>query len=267
MSIRGIKPPPVTVELLHKWLKAGRGSGEGKDYQPWLTAEKTLTMSHSGKKVCPLTGRELRSHLSDGEQGIFLGAIRDPNTIDTRENFPLSTVLTLKICDEMGVPHLGGNDGTAFLPFTTDLLVTRKVPPKYVALTFKLRHVLKKPRDCTSLFVEHTYWSLFDVPFLVVTDVEVATNELISLRWLCPAHLPQTRKGPTKKLIAEFYREAAEADWSPPLMHVVRTISKKLKIDSGQGLELLKLLVWDGSIKCDLSRRITGDICNAVNFD
>jgi hypothetical protein len=267
MSIRGIKQPPVTVELLHKWLKEGRGSGEGKDYKPWLTAEKTLTPSHSGKGKCPLTGRETRSHLSDGEEGVFLGAIRDPSTIDARENFPLSTVLTLKICDEMGVPHLGGAGGTAFMPFTTDLLVTRKVPPKYVALSFKPRHRLKKPKDCASLFVEHVYWSLFDIPFLVATDLEVTDNELISLRWLCPADLPQTRNGPTRKLVAEFYREAADADWSPPLMQVVRAISKKLEIDSGEGLEIFKLLVWDGSINCDLSRRIKGDICYAVNFD
>lgn len=267
MSISKRKAEPVSVELMQKWLREGRGSGEREAYWPWHTAERTPTPSHSGKLACPLTGRALRSFLSEGEEGLFLGALRDREISDARENFPLGTTLTERICLAFRIEHPGGkNPANALLPFTTDLLVSRRSPPRYVALTTKPRETLRRPKECLSLFVEHVHWSLFGVPFFAATELEMPKKSLMSLRWLRPARLPEALSDADAALAAAFYREACDADWSAALILVVRAISSRLHIEAERGLEIFKTLVWDGSFECDISRGITDQTRNAVTF-
>lgn len=268
MSISKRKAEPVSVELMQKWLREGRGSGEREKYREWHTAERTPTPSHSGKLPCPLTGRELRSFLSEGEEGLFLGALRDCDISDARENFPLATTLTERICLAFRFPHPGGtNPANALLPFTTDLLVSRRSSPRFVALTTKPRETLRRPKDCLSLFVEHVHWSLLSVPFFAATELEMPKGSLKSLRWLRPERLAEDVSAADAALAGAFYREACDADWSNALILVVRAISSRLHIESERGLEVFKTLVWDGTIECDISRGITDQTRYAVTFD
>jgi len=262
MSIRNEKPPTVSSRQLKNWLEQGRGTGSGAAYKPWHTTENIDTPSHSGEYLCLLSNR-VRYFLSEGEEGLVYGVLRDKDVTDARENVALATDLTERICQGFGIRHptYGGPD-EVLMPFTTDLLVTRRAAPIFVALSFKKRKAISNAKHCASLFVEHAYWSLHQVPYLVATELEVTDNAVGSLRFL----RPEQRDKPVEPgTYEEFLRRARAADWSGPLLHTVRTISRVMNIKSDLGLQVFKSLVWDGRLECDLERKVHAQLRNAVS--
>lgn len=260
MSISG-KQPEVSAETLQGWIERGIGSGTGKSYKPFQTAHNTTTPSHSGYYTCLITGRE-RSYLSDLEDGLALACSRDRYVIDMRENFPLSTGLTSRICESLGVDHRrSAGKGNPLYPYTTDLLLTRDAPPYSIAFSAKQRKHLRCYKDWGSLLIEYVYWSLHKVPFFVVTEFELSKNAIESLRFLVPAASGFFEQSLERN---RFIKEAQQADWSRPLIEVVREISAVAKISSDSGMSAFKDLVWSRKLECDLERRIHKDIRNAV---
>lgn len=264
MSIRNEKPRTVSAKLMQSWLEQGRGMGSGPSYRGWHTTENTDTPSHSAREKCPFENR-IRDFLSDGEEAQCYGAYRDKAVIEARENLPLATTLTKRICEEFGRAHpvYKGPD-KVLMPFTTDLFLTRSSHPKRVALSFKLRDHLKNSKEYFSLMVERTFWALHDVPFMTATDLELTGNARKSLVFLRPDK-PRDQGSPSEQeLRAKFYLAACDSDWSRPLIVVVREISETLRIDSSVGLQIAKRLLWDGDLDCDLERGLDTTCRNAV---
>jgi hypothetical protein len=254
----------VSAKLMQSWLEQGRGMGSEKSTRGWHTTENMDAPSHSAREKCPFEGR-YRDYLSEGEEGLYYGAYRDKDVVEARENVLLSSSLTWRICKELGKPHpvYRGPD-KVLMPFTTDLLISRSKSPKTVALSFKLREHLKTSREYLSLMVERAYWALHDVPFAVATDLELPKSVRESLRFLRPEQPRLQGTAAEQELRAKFYRAACKADWSKPLLVVVRDISSALHIDSDVGLQVLKRLLWDADIECDLTRSLDGTTRNAV---
>lgn len=263
MSISGRKAS-FSARALETWIASGRGSGSGSTFKPWHTTENTDTPSHSGKYRCELTQR-YRHFLSDTEEGALYGALRDLAVTDAREDIRLEHLLTERICTALGWEHPRSTGaGTPLVPYTTDLLVTRTEPPKYVAISCATRKRLRKPSDSKSLVVEHIYWSLHQVPFLVLTDLEVTRSRLLSLRFLQPdlqaASAYREMAGDRER----FFERARRADWSGTLLTGVRELAAELDMDSKEALEHLRALIWQGRLWCDLSREIKESTRNAV---
>lgn len=265
MSIYG-KKARVSAKALQAQFDRGIGSGEGSNYRPFHTSENTITPSHSGKWLCPLTQR-YRHDLSELEEGIVYGCLRDPHVTDIRENFRLGIGLTRKICDQLKLKHPDSRgDGKPLIPYTTDILVTRDEPPIYIAFSGKTRNTLRKPADWRALLVEHVYWTLHDVPFLVATEFEISNNALKSLTFIRPDEVNFPRRADEEDLESDFLRLATAADWAQPLLTVVRKLSADMRLDNTKGMVLFKRLVWRGAMDCDLERRIDERTRNAVTF-
>jgi hypothetical protein len=112
--------------------------------------------------------------------------------------------------------------------------------------------------------VEHVYWSLYEVPHLIATEAEFTKEVLISMRTLRPdAHLAEESllSAPSCR---SFHAAALAADWSQPLLEVVRSISSSLRIDSAEGLVLFKRLAWAGDLEVDLHLGITPQSRNVL---
>jgi hypothetical protein len=254
----------ISARALQNLVDKGVGAGEGPEYRPLVTTENMDSSGHSGKYECPLTHR-LRHFLSEIEEGLVLGALRDPKVTDVRENFVLATGLTEKICAQLGIQHPQSTGaGKPLIPFTTDLLVSRQTPPHRVAFSGKKRSVLRDPKDRArrTLLVEHVYWSLHEVPFLVVTDLQITKNTLDSLNFLRPEG-QVAEQGHAND--AKFLRLALRTDWSAPLTDCVRQISAEMRIQSEVGMRIFKYLVWRGRLACDLERGIGPESRNAIS--
>ncbi|MBQ0920438.1 hypothetical protein KBW71_18545 [Hydrogenophaga aromaticivorans] len=247
----------VSAQALLKLFQRGVGTGTEKAYEGFFTTANVDTASHSGKGFCALEGR-YRHWLSETEEGLLLGSLRDPFVTGARESFPLTIALTKRICETFAFRHIrSSGSGRPLVPYTTDLLISRSTPPLHIALSGKVRRHLRKIENYRSMMVEHVYWSLYDVPHLVATEAEFTKEVLISLRNLRPpSHLAEADllSSPNCR---SFHVAALAADWSEPLIEVVRTISTRLRIGSEEGMALFKRLAWAGNLEVDLHLGIT----------
>jgi hypothetical protein len=254
----------ASTQALLNMFKRGVGTGTGKTYEGLFTTENVDTASHSGKGLCDLEGR-YRHWLSETEEGLLLGSFRDPFVTGARESFPLTIAVTKRICETFAFRHIrSSGSGRPFFPYTTDLLISRSKPPLHIALSGKLRRHLRKIENYRSMMVEHVYWSLYDVPYLIATEAEFTKEVLISLRNLRPSgHLAEADllSSPNCR---SFHAAALAADWSEPLIEVVRAVSSRLRIGSDEGMTLFRRLAWAGDLEVDLHLGITPQSRNVL---
>ena len=71
-----------------KWIKEGRGSGEGSLYKPWITV-RDIPSSGRSHRVYEYKSKRTHHLLSDLELAIFLLFEWNERISDIREQFPL----------------------------------------------------------------------------------------------------------------------------------------------------------------------------------
>jgi hypothetical protein len=79
---------------VQKWLKEGRGSGQGRDYKPWLTVRDVPSNGRS-HRIFGHKSQRIHHFLSDLELAVFFVLEWHQDTEDIREQFPLRTEDTL----------------------------------------------------------------------------------------------------------------------------------------------------------------------------
>jgi hypothetical protein len=172
-----------TEEKISKFLKAGRGSGSGADYLPWLTihdlSSRGLSVRIKGRK----TGRT-HHLLSAIERDVFVECDWSELVIDIREQFPIDRDQTRAIAAAMRVRHpsVRGVD----IVITTDFLlnVQRGARTELVALSVKPSTELGNRRTLEKLELERRYWWTQGVPWRLVTERQVSRIRSRTLLWL-----------------------------------------------------------------------------------
>jgi hypothetical protein len=218
----------LSAEELASRFARGMGTGVESNYQPWQTSENTTTVSHSGKGYTSPKINRLMHHLSEVEDALAYGALRIPDVEDLRENFPLSMSLTRRICEQANLKHARSTGtGRPEVPYVTDLLVSKKSPPKRIAFIGKLRKELSDSAEYKALFVQHVYWSLHNVPVYIATEMQFPDGTLKSLAFLAPQ---KDEAVPSAEQKNAFLSLAEPANWSRELIVVVREISALMGI-------------------------------------
>ncbi len=82
---------------IEKYIREGRGHGEGGDYKPWLTIQN---LSSNGNETRPKGWKTKRQHefLSNLERDYFFILEWADNIIDIREQFPLDRGAYISNC-------------------------------------------------------------------------------------------------------------------------------------------------------------------------
>lgn len=132
---------------VQKYLKEGRGTGDGARYRPWLTVYDLPSRGRSHRTYGIKTGR-VHHLLSDGEWKSFLRFEFDHTVLDIREQFPLDRRQTMRAARDLGYQHPITTDGTPYV-MTIDFLLTRRLGDQLVLepLSFKYNPVALKARD------------------------------------------------------------------------------------------------------------------------
>ncbi|MBC6972759.1 transposase [Bacillus sp. Xin] len=73
---------------IDKWIKEGRETGSGGDYQPWLKIQDVSSLGRSTRLKGIKTGRQ-HEFLSDLERNYFYLTEFSDFILDIREQFPL----------------------------------------------------------------------------------------------------------------------------------------------------------------------------------
>lgn len=176
----------LTQAQIDRRLKEGRGQGQGPDYKPFIYTRDVSSLGRSHRLPGSKT-RRLHHLLSDLELAIFLTLDRSPHVTDIREQFPMRVEDTVRIAEELGLPH--GRYQRTPQVLSSDFLVDFDDPQRpAIAIQAKYCADLQKPEVIERLELERRYWQEKGIPWVIVTEREVSREAFANIQWLYLAH-------------------------------------------------------------------------------
>jgi hypothetical protein len=176
----------LTQAQIDRRIKEGRGQGQGADYKPFIYTRDVSSLGRS-HRLPGSKARRLYHLLSDLELAIFLTLDRASCVTDIREQFPMRVEDTMRIAEELGLPH-GRYQGVPQV-LTSDFLVDfNDTQRPSVAIQAKYSADLQKPEVIERLELERRYWLEKGIPWAIVTEREVSREAFANIQWLYPAH-------------------------------------------------------------------------------
>lgn len=142
-----------TQATYERYIKEGRGKGEGKAYKPWLTVRDVSSKGRSAREVGWKTGRD-HHLLSDHERRLFYFCEWSDAIIDIREQFPLRNLdLAMQIAEDMGWEYPRNRESNTPYVLTTDFMLTVEQDGKHsqMAWTVKTAKDLEKQGSISKL--------------------------------------------------------------------------------------------------------------------
>lgn len=176
-----------TQEKIERWLKEGRGQGEGKNYKPWLNIQDVASIGYSTRDLGWKTGR-IHHFLSDLELNYMYTLDWSPYVVDIREQFPLLPLeRTIEIADELGIEHPreDGKKGP-YKVITTDFLIVVKTKnglEKYIRTIKPVNNLTV--RELEKFDIERKYFQDMGITnWKIVTDKDIPKNFGKNIEWL-----------------------------------------------------------------------------------
>jgi len=162
-----------------KYLKEGRGQGEGAAYRPWLTVQDVPSTGRSSR-VRGWKAQRIHHFLSDLETRYFYLLDWSDDVTDIREQYPLPREETQALAAALGIRHPQDPKTKTDIVVTTDFLITTADGGVLRARAIKPAKDLDNPRVIEKLQIEKAYWDQVGVDWGIVTECDidnvVATN-------------------------------------------------------------------------------------------
>ena len=247
---------PATPTIVLRWIKAGLGQGEGKDYKPFMYVRDVPSEGTSSMVQSRITQRK-HDYLSIHEFNVHLLAEYGRSTIDIREQFALLPWHeTQNIAASIGIRHPrypGTNTPTVL---TTDLLLTLKRADgmELVAVSAKLKKDLTA-RNLEKLLLERLYWNRRGVRWVLATEDNVHTTRASNLKFF---ELARNDERAIKASIAPAdFGQRFEENWSPELSfnQVMSKTAHLMGVDVHTGHALLGTAVWNRASRINLDAK------------
>jgi hypothetical protein len=172
-------------QKLAKYLKEGRGQGEGADYKPWLTVQDFSSTGRCHRPPSTKVGRHLEL-FSDVEYGVFLLADRARSVLDIREQYPLDRELTREIAIQLNIKHPVYPATKVDTVMTLDFLLTVRDESgtHYLGVDAKTRDKLEDSRTIEKLQIVKSALSSKHISHVVVIDDHLPKQTIRNLNWL-----------------------------------------------------------------------------------
>lgn len=212
----------TTEKSIKRWIKEGRGRGNGRHYKPWLTIHDvpSIGMVHRirGTKI----GRvhHLMSKLEADYYYIFE---RSESVIDIREQYPLlPQEITLKLARQCGVRHPTDPRSRHPIVMTTDFLLTVQSHPRPVLMAYAVKTAahLENSRVQEKLEIEKRYWANRGIEWRLITDRDLPDGLVQNL-----------------KLIRQYHDVSNRLNgYATQLPEIIATLNELTSNDFGQNL-------------------------------
>jgi hypothetical protein len=253
---------PVTQDDINRWKDQGLGQGEGNVYKPWIDVRSFSSKGRSSRAPGITTGRT-HHVFSDNEDNFCLMADFAKNIVAIYEQFPLlPEEHTQRIATCLGIRHPRYPNSKTPLVMTTDFFLTRtnnqgKHSP--LAVSVKSANDLRgahRARTLAKLEIERRYWSMRNVPWLLITDEDINETLIANLDWLNYVVVESSLPPPLlSQLIPAFLSTfRAVANKRLPLAEMVKSSAVSLGgINEEFAYQLFRHAVWHHLIEVDLS--------------
>ncbi len=231
----------LTQAQIDRRVREGRGQGHGPDYKPFIYTRDVSSLGRSHRLPGCKT-RRLHHLLSDLELAIFLTLDWSPLVTDIREQFPMRVEDTVRIAEELGLPH-GRYQGTPQV-LTSDFLVDFDDPQHpSVAIQAKYSSDLQKPEVIERLELERRYWHEKGIPWVIVTEREVSRDAFANIQWLYPAHaegdIAQNELANYQQLFLHEFKHHPDRK----LTVIAQGLDASAQLEAGQALYWLRQLL------------------------
>lgn len=177
-------------ETIKRFLKEGRGQGEGSAYKPWLQVQDISSRGRS-TRIFSNTSKRVIHILSDLQLYYYNLLEFDTGVVGILENYPLldfhdldislDQELTKKLYNpKTKVPHI----------LTVSFLITRidrNNNPYHVARVIKASSELEKKSTIERLELQRRYFEKKNIDFGIVTEKEINKQVARNIAWALTA--------------------------------------------------------------------------------
>jgi hypothetical protein len=236
--------------VYERYLKSGRGQGEGSSYLPWVSVHDFSSQGTISRVAGHKTGR-VHHFLSRNELNYFFLLEWSDNVLDIREQFPLSNIaMAADIARAAGITY--PRDNVSGFPYvlTCDFMIT--TPDGMKARTIKCSAELRNRRTVEKLEIERRYWAVQGVDWAIVTEHEIPLQKCRNIEWLyssavLPASLDMLA---LQQCMLALFREGLAPT------QLVEGFDALYDLPPGSGLRLFKHLVWTKQVVCDMNANL-----------
>lgn len=255
-----VKKYEWTEAKYKRYLKEGRGQGNGIDYLPWLMTYNVPSHGRRARDPGWKTGR-LHHLMSDYETHYLYLLEWSDLVIDIKEQFPLLDLESAQaIAFDMGIDY--PTDRHSKFPFilTTDFMITIRDGDRIfdIARTIKPSKELEKTRIIEKFEVERRYWAAKGIDWGIVTEKEIPKVLVDNIKYLHPAyHLEPTAEAslPQLLLIADLLKDRLKLS-KKSIVETTSNFDNELRLVPGTFLKVFLHLVARKEIILDMSQKI-----------
>ena len=223
-----------------KWIKEGRGSGYGSNYQPWLTV-RDLSSKGRSHRIFGHTSSRTHHLFSDLELAIFLILEWHDSTTDIREQFPLRFEETQALAIKKGIKH-PQVQGIAQIMSSDFLVNTNVIESSKFALQAKYSKDLQDPRTVEKLELERCYWKQKSIPWKIVTEKEISKVVFQNIKWLYPSQRDEIDEVVLLDRI-NFYQHMLKTSPNRTIIDITRKLDIAYNMEVGASLLELRQLM------------------------
>ncbi|MCM3571198.1 TnsA endonuclease N-terminal domain-containing protein [Neobacillus mesonae] len=246
-------------EKLARYLKEGRGQGEGANYLPWR-----YTYEYSSKgRVCRLFGLKTKRihHLqSDNQYRAFLLFEFNSDVTDIRESYPLLDVLeVIDNKEDLRFDKFADKETKEPFVMTTNFLLTVKDAngkEKYVARTVKNTTELKRKITFEKLEIERRYWLEKNIDWKVITEKQLPRQFAKNIEWVRETLLEGSEGSLNKEELSLSLLKFLIENGELQLREVLKLFDKAAGIEKGSGLFLFRYLLAKKEFRLDMTKPI-----------
>ncbi|WP_430789084.1 TnsA endonuclease C-terminal domain-containing protein [Virgibacillus flavescens] len=245
---------------IKRFLKEGRGQGEGQEYKSWLQVQDIASQGRSSRTF-GFTSQRVHHLLSDLQLYYFYLLEFDDQVIDIREQFPLLDFHEMNVpVDQELEKKLFNSKTNVPHVFIVPFMVTRidqDGNPFYEARVIKSSTELAKKTTISRLELLRRYFEQKQIDFGIVTEKEINKQLARNTGWVLTAYDIQDypeligNLAFLKKDLKDYLTNPIETFQS-----IIQRIEKSYQLDEGLGLILLKHLVATKEIQMELNQKI-----------
>ena len=232
-----------TQKQIERWVKEGRGQGQGEGYKPWFTAKSVPSRGKIYRPKGIKTARE-QLFLSEWEYFYFLLLDWSPFVRDIREQYPLLDATgydiaeTVSIAEELGVDHPIDPPGNEMKVITTDFFLD--YPNDQLAVSFKLSKSITA-REVEKMEIERIYWERRGVKWELVTEKDIPLifvrniNYVHATYYFDDYHISPTIVAKAKKVMEPLFLKGDKK-----LTDITNFCDDRLGLQPGESLTIVR---------------------------
>lgn len=249
----------LSGESIKKRKKDGRGQGTGINYKPYLYVQDVPSIGLATRDKGWKTGRI--HHLMSKLEWIFFYILEwSPIVTDIREQFPLALEETLAIAKSLGVTHPTNRKTKELVEVTTDFIVVvgSRTSEVMYARTIKYAKDLSSRRVMEKLEIERIYWTLRNVDWGIVTELDINFVLSANVEWV-HFHRYASNLAPIKKILIrsiEAYLAPRMYSETLPLCHLTDACDEALALKSGSTMSVVRHLIANRRLEVDMNKPI-----------